>query len=142
MLEIYSTVHKHLNPRLTSSTSTFETTHQRQLPPNTFVLHKNFKPVHFSTKLRPLRIGPYKKIRHLSDVAYELLSQSVETFHTHRDHILPYYPKEPFIFPHITKYKFLSPTLLNNPDSISYQNHLSDADITPPSSPQSVINDN
>ena len=104
MLEIYSTAHKLLNQRLTSSTSTFETTHQKQLPPNTFVIHKTFKPVHFSTKPKSLRIGPYKMIRHLSDVTYELLSQSGETSHTHRIQILPYYPKEPFIFPHITKY--------------------------------------
>ena len=56
MLEIYSTVHKHLNHRLT--TSTFETTHQKQRPLITFVIHKNFKPVHFSTKPTHLRIGP------------------------------------------------------------------------------------
>ena len=76
MVEIYSTVRKHLNHRLTSSTSTFETTLQKQLPLNTFVIHKNFKPVHFSNKLQSFRIGPYKVIRHLSDVTYELLSQS------------------------------------------------------------------
>ena len=41
MLEVYSTIHKHLNHKLTSSTSTFETTHQKQLPLNAYVIPKN-----------------------------------------------------------------------------------------------------
>ena len=100
MLKLYSTVYKHLHYRLTSSTSTFEITHQKQLPLNTFVIRKNFKPVHFSTKLKPLRIGPYKRFRHF-----------------------------------LTSHMNFSP----NP---GYQNHLFDKDIAPPSSPQSIINDN
>ena len=99
MLVIYSTVHRHLNHKLNSQSSTFETTHLKQLPLNTFVIHTNFKPVNFSKKLKPLRIGPYKKLQHLSEVTYELLAQDGSTFQTHRNHILPYYPKEPIIFP-------------------------------------------
>ena len=53
---------------------------------------------------------------------------------------MPYDPKEPIIFPHITKYQILSQSLLNKPDTMSYQNHLSDTDITPPSSPRSITN--
>ena len=113
----------------------------KNLPLNTFVIHKKFKPVHFSTKLKPLRIGPYKNIGHLSDATDEFLAQSGETFGTHRNHIFLYYPKEPIIFPHITKYQLLSSSFLNNPDSMSNQSHLSDTDITHPSS-QSIINDN
>ena len=45
MLEIYSTVHRYLNHKLNSQSSTFETTHLKQLPLNTFVIHTNFKPV-------------------------------------------------------------------------------------------------
>ena len=58
MLEIYSTVHRHINYRLNSQNSTFETTHLKQLPLHIFVIHTNFKPVKFSQKLRPLRLGP------------------------------------------------------------------------------------
>ena len=65
MLQIYSTVNKHIHNKLTSHTSTFETTHQKQLPLNSFVIHRNFKSVQFSNKLKSLRIDPYKIIRHL-----------------------------------------------------------------------------
>ena len=116
MLEIYSTVHRHLNHKLNSQSSTFETTHLKQLPLNTFVIHTNCKPVNFSKKLKPLRIGPYKILNHLSEVTYELLSQDSSTFQTHRNHILPYYPKEPIIFPYIKHYHF-TPSLINNPDT-------------------------
>ena len=98
MLEIYSTVHRHLNHKLNSQSSTFETTHLKQLPLNTFVIQTNFKPVNFSKKLKLLRIGPYKILNHLSEVTYEVLSQDGTTFQTHRNHILPYYPKEPIFF--------------------------------------------
>ena len=120
MLEIYSTVHRHINHKLNSQSSTFETTHLKQLPLNTFVIHTNFKPVNFSKKLKPLRIGPYKIIKHLSEVTYELLSQDGSTFQTHRNHILPYYPKEPIIFPYIKDYHS-TPSLINNPDTEPYQ---------------------
>ena len=98
MLEIYSTVHRHLNHKLNSQSPTFETTHLKQLPVNSSVTHTTFKPVNFSKKLKPLRIGPYKILNHLSEVTYELLSQDGSTFQTHRNHILQYYPKEPIIF--------------------------------------------
>ena len=112
MLDIYSTVHKHVSHKLSSYTSTFQSTQEKQLPLHTFVLHKNFKPVKFSQKLKPLRIGPYKIIKNVSDVTYELLSQDGSTFHTHRNHLIPYYPKEPLIFPHIQKYYSPSDSLI------------------------------
>ena len=144
MLEIYSTVHRHINHKLNSQSSTFETTHLKQLPLNTFVIHTNFKPVNFSNKLKPLRIGPYKILKHLSEVTYELLSQDGSTFQTHRNHILPYYPKEPIIFPYIKHYHS-TPSLINNPDTDPYQDTFSqfssldlqrnsDSSQTPPSS--------
>ena len=124
MLEKYSTVHRHLKHKLNSQSSTFETTHLKQLPLNTFVIHTNFKPVNFSKKLKPLRIGPYKIIKHLSEVTYELLSQDGSTFQTHRNHIIPYYPKEPIIFPYIKHYHS-TPSLINNPDTEPYQDTFS-----------------
>ena len=144
MLEIYSTVHRHLNHKLNSQCCTFETTHLKQLPLNTFVIHTNFKPVNFSKMLKPLRIGPYKILKHLSEVTYELPSQDGSTFQTHRNHILPYYPKEPIIFPY-NKHYHSTPSLINNPDTDLYQDtfsqfssldlqHNSNSSQTPPSS--------
>ena len=124
MLEIYSTVHRHLNHKLNSQCSTFETTHIKQSPLNTFVIHTNFKPGNFSKKLKPLRIGPNKILNHLSEVTYELLSQDGPTFQTLRNHILPYYPKEPIIFRYIKHYHS-TPSLINNPDTESYKDTFS-----------------
>ena len=61
---------------------------------------------------------------HLSEVTYELLSQEGSTFQTHRNHIIPYYPKEPIIFPYIKHYHS-TPSLINNPDTESYQDTFS-----------------
>ena len=70
-------------------------------PLGTFVLKRNFTHVHFSDELKPLRIGPYKILARLSDVTYELLSQDGTTFHIHQDHLIPYYPKEPLLYPQL-----------------------------------------
>ena len=83
MLEIYSTVHRHINHKIISQSSTFETTHPKQLLLQTFVRHTNFKPVKFSQKLKHFRLGPYRILKHLSDVTYELMSQDDSTFQTH-----------------------------------------------------------
>ena len=72
MPELYSTVHRHIKNKLKSQTSTFETTHLKQLPLNTFVFHTNFKPFKVSQKLKHLRLGPYKILEHLCDGSYEL----------------------------------------------------------------------
>ena len=120
MLEIYSNVHRHINHKLNSQSSTFETTHLKLLPFHTFVIHTNFKPVKFSQKLKPLRLGPYKILKHISDVTYELMSQDSSTFQTHENHNLPYYAKEPVIFPYLKQYHS-TPSLINNPDTDPYQ---------------------
>ena len=44
------------------------------------------------------------------------MSQDGSTFQTHRNHISPYYPKEPVIFPYLRQYHF-TPSLINNQDS-------------------------
>ena len=88
------------------------------------MIHTNFKPVNFSKKLKPLRNGPYKILNHLFEVTYELLSQVGSTFQTHRNHFLPYYPKEAIIFPYIKHYHS-SPSLINNPDTEPYQDTFS-----------------
>ena len=48
------------------------------------------------------------------------MAQDVSTFHTHRNHILQYYPEEPIIFPYIRQFHS-TPSLLINPDTDFYQ---------------------
>ena len=40
-----------------------------------------------------------------TDITYEIINQDGYTSHIHRNHLVPYYPKEPIIFPFIQKYK-------------------------------------
>ena len=68
--------------------------------------------------MKPLKIGPYKIIDRLSDVTYELLTQEGFTFHTHRNHLVPYNPKEPLIFPLIKEHQTLA-ELISDDEIIS-----------------------
>ena len=61
MLEIYSTVHRHITNKFTSQNSTIQTTQSKPFPLNAFVIRTNFKPVESSKRPKPLRIVPYKK---------------------------------------------------------------------------------
>ena len=70
----------------------------RPLDIGTFVLKRNFLHVHFSDKLKPLRFGPFKIINKISDITYEIVNQDGYTSHIHRNHLIPYYPKEPIMF--------------------------------------------
>ena len=99
MLETYSTVHRHISIKLNSQSSTSKTTHLKQLLLNTFVIYTNFKPVKFSHKHKPHRLGPLKHIQHLSDVTYKLMSQDGSTFHTYRNHICSLLSKRNCYFP-------------------------------------------
>ena len=95
MLQIYSLVHNYTLKKLNSQAYITKTYHEgKPLPLGTFVLKRNFTHVLFSDKLKPLPIGPYKILDRLSDVTYELLSQDCSTFQIHRNHLIPYYPKE------------------------------------------------
>ena len=77
----------------------------------TFVLKRNFPHVHFSDKLKPLRIGPFKIINKITDITYEIVNQDGYTSHIHRNHLVPYYPIEPIIFSFLQQY---NPHLLND----------------------------
>ena len=98
----------------------------------TFVLKRNFLHVHFSDKLKPLRIGPFKIIDKISDITYEIVNQDGYTSHIHRNHLIPYYPKEPIIFPFLQQYNphFLNDNYSNINDQIinSDENQFSDED--------------
>ena len=52
--------------------------------------------------MKPLRIGPFKIKNKISDITYEIVNQDGYTAHIHRNHLVPYYLKEPIIFPFCT----------------------------------------
>ena len=118
MLQIYSTVyeksiHTHTLQKLTTKVN----------PICTFVLKRNFTHVHFPDKLKPLRIGPNKIIDRLSDVTYELLAQDGSTIQVHRNHLIPYYPKEPLLYPHLRSFmRFSDTTQFHIPQPTKYAN--------------------
>ena len=90
MLQSYSIVHNYSLKKLNPQSYITKTYHEGELLPlGTFVLKRIFTHVHFSDKLKPLRIGPYKILDRLSDVTYERLSQDGSTFHIHRNHLIP-----------------------------------------------------
>ena len=112
MIQIYHTVYENTKRKINSYAYFNKTYHNpRPLDIGTFVLKRNFLHVHFSEKLKPLRIGPFKIINKLSDITYEIVNQDGYTSHIHRNHLIPYYPKEPVIFPFIQQY---NPHLFND----------------------------
>ena len=84
-------------------------------------MKRNFLHVHFSDKLKPLRIGPFKTIDKIFEFTYEVINQDGYTSHIHRKHLVPYHPKEPINFPVIQKY-FPQINDNNNDDNKSYIN--------------------
>ena len=84
MLQIYSTVYENTLRKINSHAYITKTYLEgKPLPICTFVLKRNFTHIHFSDKLKPLRIGPFKILDRLSDVTYELLAQDGSTVHVH-----------------------------------------------------------
>ena len=139
MLQIYSTVYYHTLKKLNSHAYITKTYHERKpLPIGTFVLKRHFAHVHFSDKLKPLRIGPYKILDRLSDVTYELLAQDDSTLHVHRNHLIPYYPKEPLLYPHLRNFmRFSDSTNFDVPKPIKYAN----SDSSPFNSDETLSDD-
>ena len=99
MMQIYYTVYENTE-RKNNSFAYFNKTYNnpRPLDIGTFVLKRNFLHVHFLDKLKPLRNGPFKIIHKISDITYEIVNHNGYTSHIQRDHLVPYYPKEPIIF--------------------------------------------
>ena len=124
MLQIYSTVYENTLRKINSHAYITKTYHEgKPLPIGTFVLKRNFTHVHFSDKLKPLRIGPYKILDRLSDVTYALLAQDGSIVHVHRNHFIPYYPKEPLLYPHLRNFMRFSDTTQNQiPQITRYAN--------------------
>ena len=100
MLQIYTTVDENTLRKINSHAYITKTYHEvKPLPIGTFVLKRIFTHVHFSDKLKPLRIGPYKIFDRLSGVTDELLSQNGSTVYVHRNHLIPNFPKGTTIIP-------------------------------------------
>ena len=71
----------------------------------------------------PLTNRPYKVLDGLSDVTYELLAQDGSTLHVHRNHLIPSYPKESLLYPHLRSFmRFLDSTQFNFPKPIKNAN--------------------
>ena len=112
MIQIYHTVYENTKRKINSYAYFNKTYHNpRILDIGTFVLKRNFLHVHFSDKVKPLRIGPFKIVNKISDITYEIVNQDGYTSHIHRNHLIPYYPKEPIIFPFLQQY---NPHLFND----------------------------
>ena len=105
MIHIYHTDYENTKRKF-NSIAYFNKTYNnpRPLDIDTFVLKRNFLHVQFSDKLKPLRIGSFKIINKSSDITYEIVNQDGYTSHIHRNHLVPYHPKEPIIFPFIQQY--------------------------------------
>ena len=95
MLPIYSKVYQYeLEKNSLADTMQNSPALDQSLPPDSFVSHRNFEAVQFPDNLKPYRNGPFKINSKPTEVTYEILPQDGGTFHTHRNHLIPYYPKE------------------------------------------------
>ena len=103
--------------------------------------------------MKPLRIGPFKIINKISNITYEIVNQDGYTSHIHRNHLIPYYPKEPIFFPFLQQYNshLFNDNYSNKKDQIidSNENQFSDEDFLPQNlikkriyHPQSTSNQN
>ena len=131
MMQIYHIVYENTKRKINSFVYFNKTYHNpRSLDIGTFVLKRNVLHVHFLDKLKPLRIGPFKIINKSSDITYEIVNQDGYTSHIHRNHLVPYYPKEPIIFPLLQQY---------NPHSIN--NIYNDSDLNDPLQSSDFLSD-
>ena len=122
MLQFYSTVYENTLKQFNSTTYVTKTYHEgKPLPFGTFVLKRSFTHVHFSDKLKPIRVGPYKIH------TYELLSQNGSIIHAHRNHLVPSYLKNHFCT-HIYVISCVSQTQPN----LSFQNQFNMQIVTLP----------
>ena len=82
MMQIYHTSYENTKRKI-NSFAYFNKTYPGPLDIGTFVLKSNFLHVHFSDKLKPLRIGPFKIVYKISDITYEIVNQDGYTSHIH-----------------------------------------------------------
>ena len=73
--------------------------------------------------MKHLRIGPIKIINKISDITYEIVNQDGYTSHFHINHLVPYYPKEPVLFPFTQQYN----PHPNNDDNDNIDSNINDS---------------
>ena len=73
--------------------------------------------------MKPLRIGPFKINNKIFDITYEIVNQDAYTSHIHRNHLVPYYPKEPIIFLFIQQFN----PYPNNDDNDNNDSNVNDS---------------
>ena len=102
MLQLCSTVFKYTIRKINSQVYITSTYYEgKPLPIGTFISKHNFRHVPFSDKLKPLQIGPHKKLDILSTLLMKFFLKMVLRFATQRNHLLPYYPKEYLLYPQL-----------------------------------------
>ena len=139
MLQIYNFLYYYTLKKINSHAYITKTHHEgKPLSIGTFVLKRRFAHVHFSDKLKPFRIGPNNILDRITDVTYELLAQDGSTSHVHRNHLIPYYPNEPLLYPHLRNFiRFSDSITYNIPKPIQYAN----SDSSPFISDESLSDD-
>ena len=94
----------------------------KPLEENTFVLVTNQQQIEgVSKKLLPLKTGPYLIIDKPTETTYILKNNNKEQITIHRNHIVPYYPKEKHIKLELQNYLLTKeiPTL-KQPNTLTY----------------------
>ena len=128
MTKIYHTVYENTKRKI-KSLAYFNKTYNnsRPLDIGIFVLKRNFFNVHFSDKLKPLRIWPFEITIWIKFLILHMkLLIKVITLLIHRNHLAPYYRKEPIIFPFRKQY---------NPHSNNDDIDINDSNIHDPIKP-------
>ena len=82
--------------------------------------------------MKPLRIGPFKIINKIFNITYENVNQDGYTSLVHRNHLVPYFPKESIIFLFIQQY---------NPHSNDDDNDINTSNINDPIKPFDSFSD-
>ena len=88
MLQIYHTEYENTKRKISIAYFNKTYNNPRPIDIGTFVLKRNFLHVHFSHKLKPLRIGPFKIINKISDITYDAydahhISRMTDTISAH-----------------------------------------------------------
>ena len=104
----------------------------KPLEKNTFVLVKNHQQIDgVSNKLLPLKTGPYLFIDKPTETTYILKNNKKEYITIHRNHIVPYYPKEKHIKLELQNYLLTNeiPIIKQPTIQTSHKKHIAQNDI-------------
>ena len=104
----------------------------KPLEKNTFVLITNQQQIDGeSKKLLPLKTGPYLIIDRPTETTYVLKDNNEEYITIHRNHIVPYYPKERHIKPELQNYLLTNEIPILKQPNIQTTTKIAKEHITP-----------